>query len=303
MDAGTLKPATDTGNCFPVSDTLDMNMCVEYHESEYGFAFKYAPTGTDGDSILNWKIDLNSFKQRADTNQDTVYNYAKDIARSYLEGNPNLGMERTSKAYLSYGEDYSCASQSLIYDMNTYAYSQYSYLINSVSYENQNGKQIAKINLTVNLTTKQKSSSSYSYNSVLIFEDGKWKEYGDQKPSPSISASLVTCEDWDNYGKPVGIKKVFTSADAYVNVYVKADNIHIGSVVYTKWYRPDGTLYGESEHHTWNFAYPKCAPTIATDVTGYYIKGHTSSWTKDTYRIEAYVDNVKVGETTFEYKP
>ncbi len=65
LDAGTFKPTIDTGNCFPVSNTLDMNICGEYHATEYQFAFKYAPTGTDTESSLNWKIDSGTFKQRA----------------------------------------------------------------------------------------------------------------------------------------------------------------------------------------------------------------------------------------------
>lgn len=311
LDTSTLKPATDTGYCFQFSNTLDMNMCAEYHGTEFGFAFRYAPTGTDADSILNWKIDAASFKQRTDANQDTVYNYAKDVARSYLEGNSELMMSRRSTSYLNDGMDYICSSESDNYYKNTYTYSQYSYVINSVSYQNQNGKQIAKISRTQSATVVSKSdptpkSSSATSDATLIFEDDKWKAYGNQKASPGPSVSgIVACESVDKTTwKPVGAKTVFTSADATVYILVKLEGIHNGSVVYIKWYKPDGTLDYEGKHSTVDWgSYPKCISDSTMFSNGSYIKGYESYWTKGSYRVEVYADNVKAGETTFEYTP
>jgi len=233
--------------------------------------------------------------------EDTVENYAKNYETSMNGNNATLFMERVSKECLHNGQDYSFYSQTIQWEFANYTYENTTYTIGQVTYEEKDGKKFAKFTATISYTqvlygiieTKQSVEAV-----TLVFEDSKWKFYGNQLgySSPVVS-EMVTCEDVDVMTmKPIGVKNVFTNLDEFVTIFISLDNVADNSVFNVRFYKPDGSLADDemtySAVNPW-FGYYSI-PNVPVPGFEYINIG--------TWRIELYMDGVGVlSQKTFEY--
>ncbi len=303
MDMDTVKIAQNGCPPLPVGNDLALDVAVNFQDTVYGFVLRYTPIPADPDGFY-WKLDVDTF-----TVLDSMENLSNDIEQKYLEGNVDIMGERTSESYLFDGENYDCNIEYWQWNYGYFSYENAAYIINSVTYQNENGKVVAEINRTLSFTMRAKANPAdflddSSTNDVYyIFEDGKWKNYGNQQGAPSPSASdIVTCESVDEtVWEPVGVKNTFTSADQEATVFVNLFNIHNGSSINFKLYKPDGTIeFDDTGNVNWG-DFPTCV-TINNPFMVIYTLDELSS-DAGIWRVEVYADNVKVGEVSFTYTP
>jgi len=244
------------------------------------------------------------------SSSESVYDYAQDIITGNLDGDADFLQTRFSKEYLYNGEDFDCrnAINTYLFTRNTYEY--ITYFIHNVSEYTQDNKRLATINRTMSSTWYNQSgegpyTSTNSGDLALIFEDEKWKAYGNQKGYQAPSAhDMVACETVEN-GAPVGTKTAFTQADQKVAIFSNLEDIGNGFTASMKWYRPDGSLEYEHTHvYDWGEEYPSCARSNPWIWFYYNIEGYTAFWNANQgqWRVDLYINDALVGQTYFEYK-
>ncbi len=304
MDLNTFTQLSSVQNgCISSGDDLAFNVSVIYQDIVYNFTFRYDPLA-DSEGLY-WKMDVNTFGKA-----DSISDFANDLVRSENECNSDLYSTRISELYLNSGSDYNCIREAAVWDYAHYYYENTAYLINSVSYENQGGKMLAKISRTRTATGHSKTNSedvwtdSYTDPKTLVFENGKWKLYGNQKEYPGVSASaIVTSESFNQeQWAPVGVKQVFTQTDKEIVVFAELDNVHNGSSYKIKLLKPDGTIADETDEDVFDWGdYPSC---VNGPSSVYYPIDIQDAWRTSLgkWKIEVYADDKKAGEAFFEYK-
>lgn len=302
LDTFTQLPSVQNG-CISAGDDLSFNISVIYQDVVYDFTFRYDPlAGSEG---FYWKMDVNTFGKT-----DSLSDFANDMIRAESEGNVDLYSTRTSLSYLYDGSDFNCTRDAAVWDYANYYYDSVAYVINSVSYQNQNGKMLATISRTKTATEHSKANSEDVWNGsnidnkTLVFENGKWKMYGNQKTYMGVSASkIVTSEDFDQeQWKPVGVKQVFTQTDTMISVFAELDNVRNGSSYTIRVSKPDGTVALETDKDVFDWGdYPSC---VSGPSSAYYSFDIKDAWRTSIgkWKIEVYADGKKAGEAFFEYK-
>ena len=244
------------------------------------------------------------------SSSDSVYDYAQDAITSYIDGDANFIMTRVSKDYLSDGRDYNCQNSSYKYWFSRQTYETATYYIHKVTEYTQGNKTLATINRTWGQTWYNQSgegpyTSTTTGDFTLIFEDGKWKAYGNQKDYQAPSAhDMVACETVEN-GAPVGTKTVFTQADQRVAIFSNLEDIGNGFTASMKWYRPDGSLEYEHTHvYDWGEGYPSCTRSNPWIWFYYNIEDYTDFWNANQgqWRVDLYINDALVGQAYFEYR-
>ncbi len=307
MDVETFKIAQNGCPPLPVKDDFSFGVAASFQDVVYGFVLRYTPNQADP-AGLYWKMDVNTFKIL-----DSTENLRSDMESTYRDGNPDLYDERTSADFLSDGVSYGCHTALEQQYIENYSFENAACVIHSVSYRNESGKVFADLSRTLSYTAREKanpsnvSNFSSAENICCIFEDGRWRNYGNRQGDPGPSASeILTCESVDAKWEPVGVKNAFTGADQQVTVFVNFLNIHNGSSVNFRWYRPDGTLqldYRDTIEGPETS--PACISENAEWSSGYPIRGYENWWKNNagTWRVEVYADNAKAGEVFFTYTP
>lgn len=239
---------------------------------------------------------------------DTIYDYAQHMELAYNSNNADLMMERISKDFMRYGVDYDCDKEMREWDFSRNVYDNYIYHINSVSYEEDSGKQLARINRTVTHTYNGFPDEDTD-DVTLIKEDGKWKHYGNQLgyQDPAL-LEAVTCQGIDTSSefswKPIGPKQVFTEEDFGVYIFYEFDHLQNGSVITSTWYAPNGYAYDGVNFQIDIEGFPACARTDHTRWEIYYIEGY-EDWWKDkvgNWYIDLKLDGVLMKRLYFEYR-
>jgi len=129
---------------------------------------------------------------------DDFDDYVQDIMNATNYNNPSLEISRISTQYLDDGLDYDNAVQDVYSLYSTYTVSNSTYTINQII---SNDETNAVINRTRTWRLTDDDSGcvydeSWSGDKSLIFEDEKWKDYGNQKSEerdPSV-VQAVACE-------------------------------------------------------------------------------------------------------------
>ncbi len=306
MDIGTFTQVTDTQTgCLEVGADVALNLSVIYQDVVYDVVLRYFPYA---DGELYWKVDADTFQKR-----DSLAELSADMVRADSEGNADLMGTRISASYLYNGMDYNCLMAYTVWDYSHSSYSDVAYAISGIVYENLNGKSLAKFTRTKTATEHPKNhpteaqSRSDTGEKVFVFENGKWRLYGNQQRNPGVSASeILTCTGLDQTTwEPIGATDIFTSSNLLVGIFAEIQNVYNGANYQFRLFRPNGTFVYESDKEKFDWGdYPPCVRAPASVYYSIYIEKNEAFWNASPgqWKVEVYVDGQKAGEVYFEYR-
>ncbi|NJL58859.1 MAG: hypothetical protein HC887_03605 [Desulfobacteraceae bacterium] len=187
MDIRTFAQLADTqSGCLQVGDNVALNLSVIYLDVVYDVTLRYFPYADDIQGLY-WKVDADTFQER-----DSIDDLSADLIRADSEGNADLMGTRISASYLYNGMNYNCLMDYTRWDYSHSSYSDVAYDISGIAYENQNGKSLARFTRTKTAAEHPKANPTEAQprsdtgEKVFIFENGKWKLYGNQANSGSF---------------------------------------------------------------------------------------------------------------------
>ncbi len=247
--------------------------------------------------------------------EDKIENYADDYEYSMNYSNVAMFMERVSKDCLHNGQDYNCYSQTIQWMFTNYSYKNTSYSVGQVTYEERDGKKFAKFTANISYTQVLYSiietPKQFVEAVTLVFEDSKWKLYGNHQGyiSPAVSEMFV-CEGLVDETTPQYIaRNIFTTLDDVATVIIKIDNSANDSIFNIKCYKPDGSVM-ETQHSSGLDGYPACGRSNIQLFQSYYfpkydgITGFEDAWKENIgiWSIEISMNGSILKKITFEYK-
>ncbi len=264
--------------------------------------FIFMPSEENFDISL-MKTVADKYEIQCGFNEDTVEDFAQDIESAYNTLEVDTHMERISVDLLENGEDYDCYKERLSWDFNNYVYAEFNYIIDSVSYDSVGGRKFAYIDRTRTFTRNGIYHEQAAENVILIYEDYKWKFYGNQLGYQNPEVSLaVTAEDGEN-NEPVNPKDTFTRSDSDVCVIIHIDNFRTSSTITREWISPDGSLVASGD---WTIRedYPSCASGLWKFTTRYQIEGYEDWWKNHTgtWHVDIKIDNKLIKRVYFTYQ-
>jgi hypothetical protein len=268
-------------------------------------------------------IDQDCSGTDCESSEDTVYDYARDNKISMQDEDIDLFMQRISADCLHNGQDYNCYEDIQKWAFENFDYDNISYQISEILYETEGSSDFATITRTHTYTQYFKfggeTDNEFVGDVPLVFEDGKWKFFGNQQGYPQVTVSNMATGEYvdETTGSLVGAKNLFTNLDDTVMLFVQVGNVSDGTVFTVRCYQPDGTLFSENPYTVQAGAYPACMRIssqwyqsynvldpeelgIPSDIPLYEeIKAeNTGIW-----KIEVSLDGAGVlGQTTFEYQ-